>query len=219
MAAQTYNSTMKDLQGYFKEGQPMQIYKALETDEEKLLMLILMRTGRRITEVIGRKAYINHNTRLGIHKEYPEIMGLCPKDINFEEGLAAFNILKKKRVMRKLKALDEKTLIQLKEYVNKYEIPPEQPIFSINRFRFYYALRKAAKSVGIEYVGNKPPHPHNFRHTFAIRIIKQSKKPEDLRMLQQTLEHSSLETTAHYLQFSQEDQKALISKAFSSDEE
>jgi len=45
-------------------------------------------------------------------------------------------------------------------------------------------------------------HPHTFRHSFAIHLVKSSL---DLRRVQQLLGHSNLNTKQVYLQFKDED--------------
>ncbi|MFZ0925669.1 MAG: tyrosine-type recombinase/integrase [Halobacteriota archaeon] len=49
-------------------------------------------------------------------------------------------------------------------------------------------------------------HPHTFRHSFAIHCVRNS---WDIRRLQQVLDHSSMATTAVYLQFNDRDIRDL----------
>ena len=126
--------------------------------------------------------------------------------------------MKKKGPTRKLKAIDDETLEMLKAFIIKNKIEPTDFVFKINRFQEFYLIRKIAKMANIHYIGEKRPHPHHFRHSFAVNIIKNSTKPQDLRILQQILEHSKLDITAQYLQFSQEDQRKMINRAFKDEE-
>ena len=48
----------------------------------------------------------------------------------------------------------------------------------------------------------------------AIKVLKESTSPQDLRMLQMHLDHSNLDTTATYLQFSQADQQKMLERTF-----
>lgn len=230
---------MKDLQGYFTENQLNKIYTSIDGKEDpefKLLILLLMRTGRRITEIIGRDSY-THSYRVRKktikinnqeipnpeyekikHKDYPEIKGLTPSDIDFENQHIVFTILKKKQPTTKIKVIDSQTMNTLKSYIYKFNIQPDQPLINLTRFQAYYRLKKLCKGLEIFKVGAKPPHPHNFRHTFAINFIKKAKTPQSLKLLQQYLDHSNLGITSHYLQFSQEDQREIIEEIFKKEE-
>jgi site-specific recombinase XerD len=58
--------------------------------------------------------------------------------------------------------------------------------------------RRYAKQAGIQ----RPIHPHQFRHTFAIRWLNATGK---LRVLQKLLGHSSLSRTEIYLDYTDQD--------------
>ncbi len=75
-------------------------------------------------------------------------------------------------------------------------------IFPITRQRVYQIVKKLGKITGIERVGKKPIHPHIFRHSFAVNLVKNGL---DVRKLQMLLGHSRLSASAFYLQFSQKD--------------
>jgi integrase/recombinase XerC len=55
----------------------------------------------------------------------------------------------------------------------------------------------------------KDVHPHTFRHSYAIHCVRHG---WDIRRLQQVLGHASLNVTAVYLQFNDQDIKELYDK-------
>ena len=206
---------MSDLQGFFTIDQVNRMVSVTINKEEELLVVLLSRTGRRITEILGRKKYINNNANHpSLTKEYPEVIGLRPIDINFEDGQAAFNILKKRKAIRKLKPLDDLSLRLLRDYIAKNDIEPHKPIFDMNRWKAYRIIKRLANDVGIAMVGTKEPHPHHFRHSFAVHILKNSSDPTDIKKVQQILEHSNMNITAGYLQFNQEELRKTINRTF-----
>jgi len=211
---------MTDLQGYFTLKQIDTMLNLAQNKEEQILILLLSRTGRRITEILGRKAYLNKNANHPeLQKEYNEVIGLRPIDINFESGQAAFNILKKRKAIRKLKPLDDFTLTKLQEYITETNIESHTPIFKLNRWKGFRIVKRLANEAGIGLVGTKEPHPHHFRHSFAVQILKNSNDPTDIKKLQQILEHSNMNITAGYLQFNQEELRKTINKVFEKKEE
>ena len=48
-------------------------------------------------------------------------------------------------------------------------------------------------------------HPHQFRHSFAVELVRSMKHPGGLILLKNALEHSDLKITETYLQFSQKE--------------
>ena len=188
-------SAMKDLQGYFKEGERERIYNACESVRNKVLIRLLWKSGRRISEVIQIKV----------------------KDIDFENGVIHWVILKKKVPSRALKPIDSMTLQLLKHYINKRGLSDEHYLIDkgdgathLNRKYCYTLIRKICKKAGITKVGNTHPHPHHFRHSFAIDLIRRSKSASGIRIVQQALEHSSIQMTEQYLQFSPEELRELL---------
>ena len=68
----------------------------------------------------------------------------------------------------------------------------------------------AGKDAGIEYVGDKRIHPHHFRHSYSIYMVDRI----SIRKLQELLGHSDINTTAHYLQYSEKDIGDDVEKAW-----
>lgn len=186
---------MKDVAGFFKPGQRRAIYNACDKWRNKLLIRLLWKTGRRVSEVISIRVI----------------------DIDFETKKILFNILKKGQKLRKWKYIDSKTLDLLGWYIAQTGLRPEHyvlnsgnPLKHITRKCAFEVVRKASKKAGIEMVGEKKPHPHHFRHTWAVEMAKRIKSPGDLRKLQMGLEHSSIGMTEVYLQFGDDDLSEFI---------
>lgn len=187
---------MKDLQGYFKKGERRAIYNTCETLRDKVLVRLLWKTGRRIGEILQLKV----------------------ADINFEDRNILWNIEKKKKKdFKRLKPIDDFTLRLLRYYIKEEQLRPfdcvlygMNPQTPISRQRAFQIVRRTCQKAGIYNVGNKKPHPHHFRHSFAIDIVKRARNASDIRKLQMLLEHTSLSTTENYLQFASEDLRELI---------
>lgn len=196
MAEDKQSQVMKDLQGFFRQGQREAIYNSCKTDRDKLLVRLLWKTGRRITEVLLLKA----------------------SEVDFENANILWHIEKKKKEHLKWKPIDKNTLLELKQYIQKENIQPEEYIFQssykedkpITRQRAFQIIRIAAEDSGVFFVGIKKPHPHHFRHSFAVDKAKILKSPADIRKLQMIMEHSNLNMTEQYLQFSDQDLRTLI---------
>jgi integrase len=197
MGIQTsYNQgVMSDLQGFFKPGQRELIYSHCTLPRDKLLVRLLWKTGRRIGEILMLKV----------------------SEVDFLNANILWHIEKKKHDYPKWKPVDKETLKQLKEYVDLEDLQPDDFLFynpytyrPITRQRAFQIVQLAASKSNIFFVGTKKPHPHHFRHSFAIDKAKKLKSPADMRKLQQYMEHSSMGMTEHYLQFGDQDQRSLV---------
>jgi len=191
-----------------------------------MLILLLSRTGRRISEIVGEKPYTAKH-------------GLRPVDIHFSDDLIEWTILKKrpirarkgsrgpkrsKETMRKLKEkklptnklqpIDSKTMKLIKKYVEVNRIGPYDRIIPITRVGAWKIIRRIAKENNIVRKGFGI-HPHMFRHGFSINFLKKHPKdPTALIKLKGILEHSSIEITVGYAQFTPQDIKDALNKVF-----
>ena len=202
-------TAMKDLQGYFKESEIVSFFAGIKNPRDYILFRMLYKSGRRVSEILSLKV----------------------SDIDIMMGMISYHILKKKdKEYRALKLCDKKTLNILDKYINDYELKEDDYLFPQEKKRYtnskgaiskticphlsrctaYYLTKKYAKKAGILRVGNKPPHPHCFRHTFAVRMAQKMTNPADMRKLQMWLEHADLGVTQTYLQFNQEDMRSII---------
>jgi len=235
MGSINFNKTITNKSSYLTNAEINQMLKAVLESKHKikahkvrnyLLILILYRSGRRISEVLGKRPYT-------IQK------GLRPCDINFEEGLIEWDILKKnpvrkinqftgrkkkkekiidertnKKPKRLLLPLDSNTLSKLKLFIEKYNIGSYDRLFPINRKRAWQLINDISVKAEVNRADMKI-HPHMFRHSFAINFLK--KNPDDpfaLSKVQRFLDHSNLEVTQGYMQIQELDLKDSINEVF-----
>jgi len=186
---------MKDLTGFFGPEDRKNIYNSCDTWRDRVLIRLLWKSGRRISEILQVKV----------------------KDVDLNNGNVLFIILKKKKPFKKWKPLDKFTLTLLQKYIELSGLKSEhyllhggQPNKYISRQRAFQIVRRLCKKAGIEKVGNTKPHPHHFRHSYAIDLARRSKSPADIRQVQKFMEHSTLGITEKYLQFGDSDLRNLI---------
>jgi|GEM_PF-1650818 len=189
-----------------------------------MLILTLVRTGRRVTEIVGEEPYTRK-------------VGLRPIDIRYDDGLIEFDILKKnpirqrgrngkirdKRLLnhlrikklpkRKLIPVDDDYMNKLRNYVQMEGISLRRRIFDIHRTRANQIIWDVSSECGISRP-NKKIHPHSFRHTYSINFLKKNANNSSaLIYLQELIDHTDLKTTKVYAQFTQDDIKKLVNKA------
>jgi len=209
---QTSNAieVMSDVQGFFKQGERELIYNACKNDRDRLLIRLLWKSGRRITEILMLKVKEVDYENKGI---FWHIEKKTKLETN-EEGVKKRN----KFDLVKWKPIDITTLEMINNYVKSEGLQSEAYLFqsaykencAMTRQRAFQIVRKCCLDSGIELVGNKKPHPHHFRHSFAVEMAQKIKTPADIRKLQMLMEHANLGITEQYLQFNAEDLRELI---------
>jgi integrase len=203
MVEQNY-SAIKDLQGYFKEGERKAMFVAAQSSRDKLLIRMLWVTGRRITEILD----------IRIHEIDFQINKIA---FHIEKKTERVNGVRQKKDLVKLKPIDDFTVRLIKAYIAESNLSSDKYLFEsefnpgrpITRQRAYDIVRWCAEKAGIEQVGGCKPHPHHFRHSYAIDMARKMKSPSDVRKLQMMMEHSNLAVTEQYLQFSDEELKEM----------
>lgn len=200
---------MRDLSGYLTKEQSKTLYSHCRNDRDRVLFLTLLYSGRRVSEVVR---------------------SLKPKHIDFSENLIIWRIRKKnprrrdpetKRFKRhksppksSIKAAHPKLIASLRAYIRKRSIGPEQHVFSISTRRVRQIFTRLGKDSGIEFVGEKPLHPHHMRHSFAIEAVKNIDSAAGIVLLQKNLDHTNIQTTMFYLQFAPKEQAKLMESMY-----
>lgn len=190
------SDTMSDKRGYLTEEQVKLLIGAAKNPRDRLLLQMIYRCGRRVSEVLMLKE----------------------GDIIWNDRKIIFNILKRKRPVKELKPVDEETFRLLEEYMKiRHDIPglrkqsKNDRLFPISRQYVFKLIRKLGAGVGITKVGRKGLHPHHLRHSFAVHQVRNNvKTTEDLRKLQMYMGHANINTTAHYLQYSPDELRNIV---------
>lgn len=232
MSSTDFKNVMKYRTDYFslKEIDTILNY-CLDNDRKReyLLFLLLFRSGRRISEVVGTKPY-------------DKITGLRPCDIFVEDKLIDWCILKKnpiytktkkgikrskdklvelklnKSPKRALKPIDDYTLKILLAYIKNEGILSHTRVFPITRKRADQLIKEIAAACNITRP-NKKIHCHQFRHSLAVNFLKKNPTdPAAIIKIMRILDHSSLELTQQYAQFTQEDIRESLNKLFGDEE-
>jgi site-specific recombinase XerD len=131
-----------------------------------------------------------------------ELLNITPADIEPRNNIV--NVTKAKGGKQRRVPLDSDTMRMLSDYVSRSKIQEDRPIFGI-RQRW---AREIVRRYGAR-IGRRGLHPHTFRHSFAIHCVRNG---WDIRRLQQVLGHSSMATTAVYLQFNDRDIRELYDR-------
>ena len=190
--------TMSDPNRYLEQDEINAIIGATKRQSYRMLFFFLAGTGRRVSEVVRC---------------------LKPGDINWTEGYINFTILKrrKNKEFKMLLPVLDKFLLPLKRYIKDNHIRDDQFIFPMSRQRAGVIFKQAAYKVGIYHKGlgeRNKPHLHLLRHSFGMRGAANASSPAAIRTLQESMGHSSIDTTMFYLNFSQKDKKKLLEEMF-----
>jgi len=164
-----FTKVMANKEAYFTPSQIQKIINYYYNQKEFkkfLLFLLLFRTGRRISEVLGKPPY-----SFDLKQCRSNYKGFRPCDIYHKDRLIEFDILKKqpiktktksgesrskdklktlyenKKPKRKLKPIDDELYQWLVWYINTYKIGFENRVFNVSRFTARNWLIKACNDL------------------------------------------------------------------------
>ncbi len=164
---------------------PEEVKKLLQACDNPLHELIiefLYSTGVRLSELVNMKI----------------------KDIDWQEGMGWVRGGKGAKDRRII--LSKKLLEKLKDFVKGRN--PDEYLFPgrtggrMNKRNVQKIVARAARKAGI----TKNVHPHTLRHSFATHLLQEG---TDIRIIQELLGHSNLNTTQIYTHVSTQDLKKI----------
>jgi integrase/recombinase XerD len=123
-----------------------------------------------------------------------ELAALTPGDL--EPHNQVINVVNGKGNKSRRVYIDSSTMDMLCDYILSAGTLGDRAIFGVKTNQMRNIVKRYGKLAGVDV------HPHTFRHSFAIHLIRSGL---DLRRVQQLLGHSNLNTTQVYLQFKDED--------------
>lgn len=154
-------------------------------DPYRTIFIITSQTGKRISEVL--------NLRLA--------------DINFEEQLITWNILKRRKKHVITKAYDNPALFEaIKKYALGARVNDEDFLFK--SYGKHGRLTRQSVHLYLNQLGAY--NVHQLRHSVGHRLAEQGYTAFDIK---QFLDHSSVMTTEHYLHTSGKRQKRVTHHA------
>jgi len=204
-----------------KDEQVTRMLLKCRNDKEYLLLFLLWRTGRRVSELLN----------------------LQVKDIDFDKSVIFWDILKKRKPYRDIIAIDTEALQLLQDYIADKHYGEDEYIFKSNvrnkeggysaytRKWAFTVVRRVAKRASIKYRHTKDIkvkfskygeqinsvdgwHPHHFRHGFSINLLTKAQDPRAIVILKEMLSHSNINTTIQYLKFHQKDKIDMLNKVY-----
>lgn len=161
------------------------------TKEQYKEIITTMRTGGtgfRANDKIATALILEAN--LGIR--ISDILKLKPTSIIKDGNRYRLDIIEKKTKKKRLFTVPEEIISFIKEYCLKYDIQPDEYLFSYTERNIQKYLEKVADYLGYENIGT-----HSFRKFFATDILE--KNNYNIVLVQQLLQHSSPTTTQRYI--------------------
>ena len=174
---------MSDPDGYLKPNEVHKIIEKTKNVRDRLLILLLWNTGRRISELVDKK------------------YGMRKKDIDFLHNKINFTTLKTKGKKRTwVKGIDPLIIKGLEKLCAKKK--DDDRVFNISRQRAYDIFLHSCHATGLRMIGSRPPHPHHLRHSAIMFMYAKGMKPEEI---QQRTNHVDLNSLLWYIHLMTDD--------------
>ena len=129
-----------------------------------------------------------------------ELLSIRPQDLEAHDQV--INITKAKGNKQRRVMLDMETFTMLTDYISTTNAPMSRPVFAFSSVWAWKLVKKYARMAGLP----DTIHPHTLRHSYAVRMVRSG---TDLRSVQMLLGHANLNATQVYLQFKDEDLRAI----------
>lgn len=197
-------SAMQDPRQYITKDQALLAISKTQTQRDELLISLLWYTGARVTEIIS----------------------LPISQINFEESYITIKSLKQHSKTDQYRSIPVPTFLMEKifSYIKEGGTLKSQYLFTfdgkqpLSRQTAWAVVKEACIAAGATRFGDKNiskrgfgPHPHLFRHGFAMNWLKNGGRAEQL---QEILGHADYETTRSYQRFTPQDLTDEYKKVF-----
>ncbi|HEX9907376.1 MAG TPA: tyrosine-type recombinase/integrase [Thermoplasmata archaeon] len=172
---------------YLKKEELVALVSEPKKPRDRLILMLLYETGMRVGELC--------DLRIG--------------DIDFDLGEVSIQEAKWHKEGRKVPLVNQTTKWMLRTYIGDRIGRRDEKVFISNmkvpftKRGIEHLFKRCGLAVGLE---REKCHPHVLRHTHAVHALKVG---IDLRTLQQNLGHSSIVTTAIYLDMNIEDRKEI----------
>jgi integrase len=200
-----------------------EIIRLAKRPKDRLLIKTLFYTGARISEIVGsdlepeeerdplipKRIVTEHNMiilRNLKSKKFKKICKKCETRLQRGQntcfcGSQEIDIIRLPKRWKEVNVPKE-IIEEIQQYITMNRIQLEEPVFRMHRSTGYRIIRESCERAGVYLVGDKFPHPHNFRHSFVATGLKIT---GDLKYVQNQTGHKSLASIGEYIPLLQEE--------------
>lgn len=175
---------------YLNREELKRLLLAIPDDRERLMVLVSFWHGLRASEAINLRG----------------------KDIR--NGHVYVKRLKRSKKTNQIYQSDLDPVLDERSFLTNLEptVKDDDLLFPVDRFRFYYVMRCAAKATGMAGPG-KWVRPHILKHSIGQQLAN---KGLHIRNIQRWLGHANLNNTAVYIEVSDETAGQAVAEAMAS---